>query len=128
MMFALWSSLNNIPIEYKSVIKKTSHLRSIYLKRHNAKKLQCGLQPINTTEGSEIHIMDIFTISSRIEALTWTLANKCWKGCWGTQFYNLHAWMSPHTFWSQSSIRIPSSLFDLSSTQMLKSILVAKHG
>ena len=30
-MFALWSSLNHIPIKYRDLIKETSHLRSIYL-------------------------------------------------------------------------------------------------
>ena len=30
-MFALWSSPNCIPIKYRGPIKKTSHLRPIYL-------------------------------------------------------------------------------------------------
>jgi hypothetical protein len=32
MMYALWSSLNHIPIKYTGPIKKTSHLRPIYVR------------------------------------------------------------------------------------------------
>ena len=35
-MFALWSSLNYIPIKYKGPIKKTSSLRPIYHKKEEA--------------------------------------------------------------------------------------------